>query len=75
MSRSPAADAAPPGRPGRPATGARRGWVAYLVAILIAVVCLYLLAWPIVRRVVLHQDDEVAEELHGQPADPDDDLR
>lgn len=72
MHRSPAADAAPPGRP---ATGAKRGWAAYLVAILVAMVCLYLLAWPIVRRVVLHQDDEVAEELHGQPANPEDDLR
>ncbi len=59
-----------PPRP-RPASG----WVAYLVLILVALVCLHLLAWPIVRRVILHQDDEVAEEIHGQPDEPADDLR
>lgn len=40
----------------------RSGWVLYLVFLLIAALCLYLFAWPIARRVILHRGDEAMEE-------------
>ncbi|NLI78898.1 MAG: hypothetical protein GX442_20955 [Candidatus Riflebacteria bacterium] len=54
----------------------RSGWVLYLVLVLIAALCLYLFAWPIARRVILHRGDEAMEETvspsgRTSGADPD----